>query len=114
MGFQQLSEFVLEADHAVMAFLLRDLFHYFFHVRRARGKPALPALPMEVRERARLRLDPLRGTRLDLLNDFRQGEVLRKSKERMNVIAHATHLDGRRVLVLKNRGQVSVQMFSQR
>ena len=44
MGFQQLSEFVLEADHAVMAFLLRDVFNDFFHVRRAHGKPAIPAL----------------------------------------------------------------------
>jgi hypothetical protein len=94
MGFQQPSEFVLEADHAVMAFLLRDLFNDFFHVRRAHGEPALPALPMEIRERAPLRLDPLRGTRFNLFNYFRQGEVLRQSKERMNVVTRAAHLEG--------------------
>ena len=48
VGFQQLSEFVLEADHAVKGFLLRDVFHDLFHVRRAHRKPAIPALPMEV------------------------------------------------------------------
>jgi hypothetical protein len=72
VGFQQLAQFVLEADHAVMALLLGDVFHDFFHVRRTHGEPAVTALPMKVRQSAPLRFGPLRGTRFDLFNDFRQ------------------------------------------
>jgi len=47
---QQLTEFLLKAGHAVVAFLLRDVIHDFFHVRRAHRKRAVAALPMEVRQ----------------------------------------------------------------
>jgi len=33
VGLQQLSQFVLHADHALMAFLLRDVLLDLFHVR---------------------------------------------------------------------------------
>src|SRR5208337_5368237 len=47
---QQLPEFLLKADYSVVAFLLRDVLHDFFHIRRAHRKRAVAALPMEIRQ----------------------------------------------------------------
>jgi len=84
---QELPEFLLKADHAVVAFLLRDVLQDSFHIRRAHRKRAVAALPMEIRQAAPLRLD---GTGLHFLHDFCQREVLRQSKQRMNVVARAS------------------------
>jgi hypothetical protein len=86
-----------------MDFLVRDVLHDFFHVRRAHRKRAVAALPMEVRQAAPFRLDPFRRTGLHFLHDFCQCEVLRQSKQRMNVVAHASDFQRRGVLAIENR-----------
>jgi hypothetical protein len=67
---------------------------------------------MEIRQAAPLRLDPFRGTGLHFLHDFRQRDVLRHSKQRMNVVAHASDFQRGGVLIIENRRQVGMEVFS--
>ena len=68
---------------------------------------------MEILQGAVLCLDPLGGTRLDLLDDFRERAILREAKERMNVVARAADFDGWRILILEHSRQICVHFFSQ-
>jgi hypothetical protein len=108
---QQFPEFILKAGRTVMPLLLRNIFDDFFHVRPADRKRAVAALPMEVRQSAPLRLEPFRRTGLHFLHDFCQREILRQSKQGMNVVARASDYKRRGVLLVENRREVGVKIF---
>jgi hypothetical protein len=48
---------------------------------------------------------------LHFLHDFCQRAVLRQSKQRVNVVAHASDFQRRGVLIIENRRQAGVEVF---
>jgi len=66
---------------------------------------------MEPAQPSSLRLNPLRGARLDLLHHLGQSAVFRKAEEGMNMVAGASDFEGRRAMVVEDGGQIRVGLL---
>jgi hypothetical protein len=78
----------------MVRFLLLDILDGLVHIFWANRETSVPALPIEIGEGFALRLDPFGRTRFDLFDDLRQGQVPRKPKYGMDVVACTPDLEG--------------------
>ena len=89
MAAKQLQELRLEVLAPVMLLLRGDVLLHPRQGRLAHRKSAVPFLPGEMPELGKGFVDPLRRPALDLLEQFRMGQVRSIANQQMNMVGRA-------------------------
>jgi len=86
---QECPKLILEIPFPMMCLLSIDVLNQGLQIRRPNGKRAITPLPCEVRQRRRLRLQPLRRCSLQLGNQLSDIRSSRQSNCKMNVVRNS-------------------------
>ena len=96
----------------MMLVLIADVMLDLSRVRRADGKGAVTALPMELGERRILRFDPRRRGLFDFFQQFGQRNGARKVTQDVDMVLGRADSDGRAVEVLQGANEITVHRLA--
>ena len=88
---QERTKLILKRMLLVMCFLCRNVLDQRLQIRWPNRKRPVPSLPSELRQRRRLRLEPLRRRSLQLRNQLRDIRAARQSDRKMHMVGNASH-----------------------
>jgi hypothetical protein len=109
---QEGAKLILKRTLLVMRLLPIDVLHQRLQIGRPNRKRPIPSLPGELRQRGRLRLQPLRRCCLQLRNQLRDSRGPRQSNRKMNMVRRSTNAIALAPRIARNRREIAMKIAS--
>jgi len=106
---QERPKLLLKIALPVMRFLTLDVLDQGLQIRRPNRERAISSLPCELRQRGRLRLDPLGRGRFEVFHQLRNRRCARQSNRQMNVVGNASHAIAFTFGVANDSSKISIE-----
>ena len=111
---QQHAKLLLIITLPMMRFLALDVLDQGLQIRRPNRERTISSLPCELRQRGRLRLDPLGRGRFEILDQPRHRRCARQPNRQMNVVGNAPHAIAFTLGIANDGGKIGVECRTHR
>jgi len=111
---QERAKLLLKITLPVMRFLTLDVLDQGLQVRRPNRERAISSLPHELRQRGRLRLDPLGRGQFEVLHQLRHRRCARQSNRQMDVIGNSANPKTFTLGIANDSGKISIKSRTNR
>ncbi len=106
---QERAKLLLKIMLPMMRLLALDVLDQCLQVRRPNRERAISSLPRELRQRGRLRLDPLGRGGFEIFHQLRNRRCARQSNRQMNMVGNATNPKAFTLGTANDGGKISIE-----